>query len=194
MVTAGIFSFKENSHGRAGNRTRNLMISSQRLWPQEHEAGHAPHCYNIRDVYMVLRVLLFYPVNIVSPAPHIHFHLHAAFTTRTKGRSLRIFRGQRSFEIRRSFCGNTRLLHLEMVGKVCIVLRFSNFLLPSSLTLFWEAWNSSKWYLTLWRRNYFFLILAHPVYKTWIIQEPNKLALWNKLHFEEKKAEIIEHV
>jgi len=43
-------------------------------------------------------------------------------------------------------------------------------------------------YLTLWRRNYFFfLILAHPVYKIWIIQKPNKLALWNKLHFEEKK-------
>ena len=43
--------------------------------------------------------------------------------------------------------------------------------------------------LTLWRRNYFFffLILAHLVYKMWIIQEPKKLALWNKLHFEEKK-------
>ena len=48
-------------------------------------------------------------------------------------------------------------------------------------------------YLTLWRRNYF-LILAHSVYKMWIIQEPNKLALWNKLHFEEKKTESIEHV
>ena len=48
--------------------------------------------------------------------------------------------------------------------------------------------------LTLWRRNYFFLILAHPVYKMWLIQEPNKLALWNKLHFEEKKTEGIEHV
>ena len=49
--------------------------------------------------------------------------------------------------------------------------------------------------LTLWRRNYyFFLILAHPVYKMWIIQKPNKLALWNKLHFEEKKTESIEHV
>ena len=40
----------------------------------------------------------------------------------------------------------------------------------------------------------FFLISAHPVYKMWIIQEPNKLALWNKLHFEEKKTESIEHV
>jgi len=48
--------------------------------------------------------------------------------------------------------------------------------------------------LTLWRRNYI-LILAHPVYKMWIIQGPNKLALWNKLHFEEKKkTESIEHV
>jgi len=47
--------------------------------------------------------------------------------------------------------------------------------------------------LTFWRRNYF-LILAHPVYKMWIIQEPNTLELWNKLHFEEKKTESIQHV
>ena len=31
--------------------------------------------------------------------------------------------------------------------------------------------------LTFWRRNYFFLISAHPVYKMWIIQEPNTLEL-----------------
>jgi len=31
MVTAGILPFRENSHGRAGNRTWDLMISSQRL-------------------------------------------------------------------------------------------------------------------------------------------------------------------
>ena len=36
----------------------------------------------------------------------------------------------------------------------------------------------------------FFLILAQPVYKMWIIQEPNKLALWNKLHFEEKTPRV----
>ena len=40
MVTAGILPFRENSHGRAGNQTRDLMISSQRLWPLDHEAGH----------------------------------------------------------------------------------------------------------------------------------------------------------
>ena len=33
----------------------------------------------------------------------------------------------------------------------------------------------------------FFLILAHPVYKMRIIQEPNTLELRNKLHFEDKK-------
>ena len=38
--------------------------------------------------------------------------------------------------------------------------------------------------LTFWRWNYFFLILAHTVNKMWIIQEPNTLELWNKLHFE----------
>ena len=32
-----------------------------------------------------------------------------------------------------------------------------------------------------------FLILTHPVYKMWIIQEPNTLELRNKLHFEEGK-------
>ena len=52
----------------------------------------------------------------------------------------------------------------------------------------------SQKYLTFWRRNYFFLILAHPVYKMWIIQEPNMLELWNKLHFEEEKTESIYHV
>jgi hypothetical protein len=40
----------------------------------------------------------------------------------------------------------------------------------------------------------FFLILVHPVYKMWLIKEPNKLELWNKLHFEEEKKESIYHV
>ena len=48
--------------------------------------------------------------------------------------------------------------------------------------------------LTFWSRNYFFLILAHPVYKMRIIQEPNTIELWNKLHFEEEKTESIHHI
>ena len=39
-----------------------------------------------------------------------------------------------------------------------------------------------------------FLILAHPVYKMWIIQEPNTLEFLNKLHFEEEKTESVYHV
>ena len=35
----------------------------------------------------------------------------------------------------------------------------------------------------------FFLVLAHPVYKMRIIQEPNTIELWNKMHFEEEKNE-----
>jgi hypothetical protein len=40
-------------HGRTGNRTRDLMVSSQKLWPLDLEAGHF-HVYihNIsRNVY-----------------------------------------------------------------------------------------------------------------------------------------------
>jgi hypothetical protein len=41
-------------------------------------------------------------------------------------------------------------------------------------------------FLTFWRRI-FFQILAHPVFKMWVIQKLNKVALWNKRHFEEEK-------
>jgi len=53
---------------------------------------------------------------------------------------------------------------------------------------------ASKDCINLMAPELFFLILAHPVYKMWIIQEPNTLELWNKLHFEEKKTENIYHV
>jgi len=36
-----------------------------------------------------------------------------------------------------------------------------------------------------------FFILAHTVYKMWIIREPNTLELWNKLYFEEKNEKYI---
>ena len=48
--------------------------------------------------------------------------------------------------------------------------------------------------LTFWRRIFFFQILAHSVYKMWVIQKPNKVELWNKRHFEEEKMEIVQHV
>ena len=58
MVTAGVFPFKENSHGRAGNRTRDLMISSQRLWPLDHEAGRNWLCSS-KDFYEILRGCIY---------------------------------------------------------------------------------------------------------------------------------------
>ena len=39
-----------------------------------------------------------------------------------------------------------------------------------------------------------FLILVHPVYKMWIIQEPNKLALWTNCILKRKNTESIEHI
>ena len=49
-------------------------------------------------------------------------------------------------------------------------------------------------HVNLLATDFFFQILAHHVFKMWVIQEPNKVALWNKRHFEEKKMEIIQHV
>ena len=38
----------------------------------------------------------------------------------------------------------------------------------------------------------FFKILAHPVFKMWILQEPKKIALWNEGYLEEKRGECAE--
>jgi len=56
-------------------------------------------------------------------------------------------------------------------------------------------WNGQKrFYLSFGEGIIFFYILAHPVYKMWIIQEPNTLELWNKLQFEEEKKKSIHRV
>ena len=40
MVTMGVFPFQgKTAHGRAGNRTRDLMVISQELRTPSHEAG-----------------------------------------------------------------------------------------------------------------------------------------------------------
>jgi len=36
---------RKNAHGRARNRTRDLMVSSQKFWPPSHEARHIPINY-----------------------------------------------------------------------------------------------------------------------------------------------------
>jgi hypothetical protein len=47
--------------------------------------------------------------------------------------------------------------------------------------------------LTLWCQN-FLLNFSTPVFKMWVIQAPNRVALWNQWHFEERKTEIMQHV
>jgi hypothetical protein len=43
----GRFSYsRKNAHGRAGNRTRDLMVSNQTLWPLDHEAGRYANMYD----------------------------------------------------------------------------------------------------------------------------------------------------
>ena len=73
MVSAGIFPFEENSHGRAGSRTRDFMISSQGLWPLDHEDGQL-HKYkwyisetqqNIIIIIMMLITALWQHVSIL---------------------------------------------------------------------------------------------------------------------------------
>jgi len=44
--------------------------------------------------------------------------------------------------------------------------------------------------VNLLAQEFYIYILAHPVCKMWIIQEPKKVALWNKRHFEEKKRRV----
>jgi hypothetical protein len=58
----------------------------------------------------------------------------------------------------------------------------------------YTGYKTSLYNLNLLAPELFFLILAHFVYKMWIIQEPNTLELWNKLRFEEEKTESIYHV
>jgi len=62
MVTVEILYFRENSHGRTGNRTRDLMISSQRLRPIDHEAGRN---WNVMDY----KINLYYIVEFMQLVP-----------------------------------------------------------------------------------------------------------------------------
>ena len=54
--------------------------------------------------------------------------------------------------------------------------------------------SNTRMVINLLALELFFFILAHPVYKMWIIQEPNTLDLWIKLHFEDEKTESIYNV
>ena len=57
MFTARILPSRENSQGRGGNRTRDLIISRQRLWPLDHGAGHILKC-SLLEIEIILRFSL----------------------------------------------------------------------------------------------------------------------------------------
>ena len=117
--------------------------------------------------------------------------------------------GQRSFRSRQSLSGREKIPHsLSFYQKFhcCIHSRPSlvpNFSQTSSVRIarhtsvkasselltakYLLTHNATV--LTFWRRI-FFQILAHPVFKMWVIQKPNKVALWNKRYFEEKKCRL----
>ena len=59
---------------------------------------------------------------------------------------------------------------------------------PTKVTNMIRGYISCNSSLTFWRQIPF-QILAHPVFKMWVIHKPNKVALWNKRHFEEKKGD-----
>ena len=86
MVTAGIFPFKENSHGRAGNRTWGLMISSPRLWPLDHEAGPILKIYNT----LVLPTFLYGSEN---------WTLTASQRRRTEAAEMKLLRPQAGYTL-----------------------------------------------------------------------------------------------
>ena len=67
----------------------------------------------------------------------------------------------------------TEIVNLEKVTNVCGI----SFYLNQEFKICW-ARKIMFIRLTIWRRNYyFFLILAHPIYKMRITQEPNTLEL-----------------
>ena len=75
MVTAGILPFRENSHGRAGNRTRDLMISSQRLWPLDHEAGQVVSNYILISVYVRVSTWQYVIQTLRGAEPPLQVHV-----------------------------------------------------------------------------------------------------------------------
>ena len=88
---------------------------------------------------------------------------------------------------------NIRHMCLQMRCKTCLFRQAACWCDKCSIASY-GRYMSGTVFLTFWWWIFFLQILAHPVFKMWVIQKPNKVALWNKQHFEEKKMEIIQHV
>ena len=77
----------------------------------------------------------------------------------------------------------------EKCNTAFFLYRFVVYLTIISVTQLYskESGQSSHMTINLLTTDFFFQILAHPVCKMWVIQKPNKVALWNKRHFVGKK-------
>ena len=73
-----------------------------------------------------------------------------------------------------------RILFLSFQLTIFLAIKTRNLV---SLTSTPSPIYQNTWTINLLAPELFFLILAQPVYKMWIIREPNTLELWNKLHF-----------
>ena len=51
---------RKNAHGRAGNRTRDLVVSSQELWPPSHEAGPWTGMFKLRICTLNLNFIIIF--------------------------------------------------------------------------------------------------------------------------------------
>jgi hypothetical protein len=74
---------RKNPHGRTGNRTRDLMISSQKLWPLDHEAGHYLNYCNQQMQNYIITVYIT-TVCLCNPYCYMFRHFHVVirqFTT-----------------------------------------------------------------------------------------------------------------
>ena len=56
----------KNAHGRAGNRTRDLMVSSEELWPPSHKAGRAL-CYEVVLFELLTRRIVSFKYGYIAP-------------------------------------------------------------------------------------------------------------------------------
>ena len=114
MVTAGILPFRENSHGRTGNRTRDLMISSQRLWPLDHEAGRTNI---VIDNKIIEQVNLFnYLGNTISYEGELHIDNKLNNFLKITGILNNVFRPQKTLKKTTIKLYNTLALPVLLYG------------------------------------------------------------------------------
>ena len=126
------------------------------------------------EIIFSLRSVFLYKVNAVWKLIFCLFSVWVRLRWATRNSSI-----DRRFETERVYSQSD----VRRRDQVSCVLFYN--CLQNRLSV-WLCHSSGTEDLTFWRRI-FFSNFSTPVFKMWIIQKPNKVALWNKRHFEEKK-------